>query len=48
MSSNIRGAFKGSGLVPFKPEAILSKISKGLAGVYTPPEQVLPDAPWES
>jgi len=47
-SSNIRRAFEGSGLVPFKPEAILSKILKGLAGVHTPPEQVLPDAPWES
>ena len=47
-SSNIRGAFQGSGLVPFKPEAVLSKLSKGLAGVHTPPEQVLLDVPWES
>jgi len=47
-SSNIYGAFRGVGLVPFDPQAVLLKIRKERAGVHTPPKQVLPDALWES
>jgi hypothetical protein len=42
--SNIRGAFRGAGLVPFNPDAVISTLDVRLK-TPTPPPEVLP---WES
>ena len=47
-SQNIQGGFKGTGLVPFDPECVISKLDVKL-GTRTPPEATLPPTqPWTS
>lgn len=43
--SNIEGSFRGAGLVPFDPEAVLSKLEVQLR---TPTPPATEDTPWES
>ena len=43
--SNIQGGFRGAGLVPHDPEAVLSKIDVKLR---TPPPLPVEDRPWQS
>jgi hypothetical protein len=43
--SNILGSFRGAGLVPFDPEAVLSKLEVRLR---TPTPPAVEDTPWES
>jgi len=43
--SNILGSFRGAGLVPFNPEAVLSKLEVRLR---TPTPPTTEDTPWES
>jgi hypothetical protein len=43
--SNIRGGFRGAGLVPYDPEAVISKLDVKLR---TPTPPVAEDTPWES
>jgi DDE superfamily endonuclease len=42
---NIYGAFKGSGLIPYDPEAVISKLDIRLRTPILPPVE---DLPWES
>ncbi len=44
-SSNISGAFRGSGLIPYDPEAVLSKLDVRLK---TPTPSLADSLPWES
>ncbi|KAI1508857.1 DDE superfamily endonuclease [Pyrenophora tritici-repentis] len=43
--ANICSAFRGAGLVPLQPEAVLSKLDIQLR-TPTPPAAALPEAPW--
>jgi hypothetical protein len=43
--SNIKGSFRGAGLVPLDPEAVLSKLEVRLR---TPTPPTIEDTPWES
>lgn len=43
--ANIRGAFRGSGLIPFNPEAVISTLDVRLETPTPPPANNLP---WES
>ena len=43
--SNIQGGFRGAGLVPFNPEAVLSKLDVRLR---TPTPPTIEDSQWES
>src|SRR3954471_18974974 len=43
--ANICSAFRGAGLVPLQPEAVLSKLDVQLR-TPTPPAAALPEAPW--
>ena len=43
--SNIQGGFRGAGLVPFNPEAVLSKLDVRLR---TPTPPTVDDSQWES
>ena len=43
--SNIKGGFRGAGLVPYDPEAVISKLDVQLR---TPTPPAAEDAPWES
>ena len=43
--SNIQGGFRGAGLVPFNPEAVLSKLDVRLR---TPTPPTIDDSQWES
>jgi hypothetical protein len=42
---NIQGGFRGAGLVPFDPEAVISKLDVRLR---TPPLPTVKDGPWQS
>jgi hypothetical protein len=42
---NIQGGFRGAGLVPFDPEAVISKLNVRLR---TPPLPTVEDGPWQS
>jgi DDE superfamily endonuclease len=44
IQSNIQGGFRGAGLVPFDPEAVISKLDIQLQTPTPPP---IEDAPWE-
>jgi hypothetical protein len=41
---NIQGGFRGAGLVPFDPEAVISKLDVRLR---TPPLPTVEDGPWQ-
>lgn len=43
--SNILGGFRGAGLIPHDPEAVISKLDVRL---QTPPLPTIEDTPWES
>ena len=43
--SNIQGGFRSAGLVPFDPEAVISKLEVRLR---TPPLPTVDDSTWES
>jgi hypothetical protein len=44
-NDNIQGGFRGAGLVPFDPEAVISKLDVRLR---TPPLPTVEDRPWQS
>ncbi|KAM5527127.1 transposase [Fusarium oxysporum f. sp. phaseoli] len=46
--SNIRGGFKGAGLAPFDPEAVISKLDVQLRTPTPPEEAAEPSTPWAS
>ena len=43
--SNIQGGFRGAGLVPFNPEAVISKLEVRLC---TPPLPIVDESMWHS
>jgi hypothetical protein len=43
--SNILGGFRGAGLVPFNPDAVISMLDVRLR---TPPLPTVEDGPWQS
>jgi len=43
---NIRGGFKGAGLVPFNPENVISKLDVQLWTPTPPEEAAEPSTPW--
>jgi hypothetical protein len=45
MKDNIQGGFRGAGLVPLDPEAVISKLDVRLR---TPPLPTIEDSPWQS
>ncbi|KAF5269036.1 hypothetical protein FOXYS1_31 [Fusarium oxysporum] len=46
--SNIRGGFRGAGLAPFDPEAVISKLDVQLRTPTPPEEATEPSTPWAS
>src|SRR6478736_5708502 len=46
--SNIRGGFRGAGLVPFDPENVISKLDVQLQTPTPPEEAAQPSSPWTS
>ena len=45
---NIRGGFKGAGLIPFNPENVISKLNMQLRTPTPPKEAAKPSTPWTS